>query len=523
MSRSAWSWMRPLELFGRNHRKNRGSRKGSVARKPRGLHLEPLEDRQLLSVCTWTGQGTDNKWSDASNWSRNGVAVAPVAGDQLVFAGTTQTATQDDYTAGTTFQSIEFQNSGFSLSGNSVAVSGNITVDSGVAGSEQIALNVGLGGTVNVETSGDTLTLSGVVSGSNGLTKAGSGTLTLTGQNTYTGGTTISDGVLQIGDGSTAGSLSGNVVISGSAAGALTFDTPTGANLTCSGSISGSGAGGVTMAGPGEVTLSGNLSFDGSLVVSAGQLTLSGDNTYGDIQNVPGTNHYTFTGNTDLLGGELSISSFSSLPQAPTPWIDGGNLLNLTAGTLDYTGSGNDFYGQFLDGSNATIDIENASANVTIGGTLWGMTLAKTGSGALTLTGGNNGGTVDVEEGTLVLDSPGNDNQSVSFISGVSSGATLQMGSNAGDGEIYGGISNMDGTLNLNGQTLALGVSLDGTGTITNSNSAAAGTVIFGWSPYYGSTGDSDTFGGNIVDGAGDGGPCRQRQRKPDPDRDEHV
>ena len=61
----------------------------------------------------------------------------------------------------------------------------------------------------------------------------------------------------------------------------------------------------------------------------------------------------------------------------------------------------------------------------------------------------------------------------------------------------------MDGTLDLNGQTLALGVSLDGTGTITNSNSTAAGTVIFGWSPYYGSTGDSDTFGGNIVDGAG--------------------
>ena len=106
-----------------------------------------------------------------------------------------------------------------------------------------------------------------------------------------------------------------------------------------------------------------------------------------------------------------------------------------------------------------------------------------------------------MQAGTLVLDSPGNDNQSVSFISGVSSGATLQMGSNAGDGEIYGGISNMDGTFDLNGMTESV-VGLNGTGTITNTAAGTTGTLIFGWSPYYGSTG-SDTFGGNIVDGAG--------------------
>ena len=94
------------------------------------------------------------------------------------------------------------------------------------------------------------------------------------------------------------------------------------------------------MAGPGNLTLSGNLSFYGSLVVNGGTLTLSGDNNYGDIQNVPGTNHYTFTGNTQLLSGTLSISSFSSLPNPSTPWINGGYLLDLAGGTLLYTGTG---------------------------------------------------------------------------------------------------------------------------------------------------------------------------------------
>ena len=70
--------------------------------------------------------------------------------------------------------------------------------------------------------------------------------------NAYSGGTTIGGGMLQIGDGSTSpGSLPGNVAVSSTTAGALTFNTPAGMSITASGNISGNGSGGLTKTGAG--------------------------------------------------------------------------------------------------------------------------------------------------------------------------------------------------------------------------------------------------------------------------------
>ena len=66
--------------------------------------------------------------------------------------------------------------------------------------------------------------------------QAGTGTLTLTGANTYTGGTTITAGTLQLGNGGTTGSITGNVVNNG----ALVFNRSD--TLTFAGVISGTGA-----------------------------------------------------------------------------------------------------------------------------------------------------------------------------------------------------------------------------------------------------------------------------------------
>ena len=87
---------------------------------------------------TWDGGGADNHWMTAANWVGD---VAPVAGDRLVFAGSTQTSSFNDFAAGTVFQSIAFQNGGFSLSGNAVTLNpqSGVAIDN-VLGDNAIAL-----------------------------------------------------------------------------------------------------------------------------------------------------------------------------------------------------------------------------------------------------------------------------------------------------------------------------------------------------------------------------------------------
>ena len=167
-------------------------RKADVKPRRRTLSCEPLEQRQLLSVAVWTGQGQNNRWSTAQNWQGN---VAPLAGDSLVFSGTAQTATCNDLAAGTSFQSIEFQSTGFSISGNSLALpdGGTITLDTGSAG---ISANLVAAGELDtVANPGSTLTVSGVISeaapGAGSLDLDGGGQLVLTASNTFSGGTEI--------------------------------------------------------------------------------------------------------------------------------------------------------------------------------------------------------------------------------------------------------------------------------------------------------------------------------------------
>ena len=68
----------------------------------------------------------------------------------------------------------------------------------------------GFGGLVRVDP-GVTAEINAAIAGTTGLTKSDAGTLILTGANSYSGGTTIRGGTLQIGAGGTSGSISGDV------------------------------------------------------------------------------------------------------------------------------------------------------------------------------------------------------------------------------------------------------------------------------------------------------------------------
>ena len=108
-------------------------------------------------------------------------------------------------------------------------------------------------------------TFAGVIQGSGGVV-LNAGTEILTGANTYTGGTTISGSILQLGDGGTSGSIVGNVTDNGT----LAFNRSD--TVTFGGVISGSG--GVSQIGTGTTILNAINPYGGPTNVQAGTLVV---------------------------------------------------------------------------------------------------------------------------------------------------------------------------------------------------------------------------------------------------------
>jgi fibronectin-binding autotransporter adhesin len=186
------------------------------------------------------------------------------------------------------------------------------------------------------------LTLSGNITdgtASNGITVNGAGTVLLTGANSYSGVTTISAGTLQIDNGGTTGTLgTANVVDNG----ALVFNRGD-TTYTVPNAISGTGR--VTHAGPGNLVLTGNLSYTGATTVATGVLTLANP-TNDETLNGPvsgagaivksAANSVTldsassYTGGTTINQGTLAIRSNTALGAGNV--ILAGGRLQLQAG-----------------------------------------------------------------------------------------------------------------------------------------------------------------------------------------------
>lgn len=228
----------------------------------------------------------------------------------------------------------------------------------GLAGSGSVNLGTGA---LNPGSNNANTTFSGVIYGAGALNEVGSGTLTLSGANTYTGNTNINSGTLKIGangvmpstsavtvaagatfnlDGYSAsiGSLAGvgNVALG---PGTLTTGAK-GTNTTFSGTISGSGS--LQKNGAGTLTLNGANTLTGSVQVIAGTLSLAATNVLATASSVTVAAGATlFSGTTQslnslsgdgrliLAGGTLTLTSASSI-----------GTLHVTANSvLDCTGS----------------------------------------------------------------------------------------------------------------------------------------------------------------------------------------
>jgi arabinan endo-1,5-alpha-L-arabinosidase len=151
-----------------------------------------------------------------------------------------------------------------------------------------------------------TNTFAGTVvdSGTTSLTKIGTGTLILTGPNTYSGPTTISGGILQIGAGGNTGTLgAGNVTDSAM----LIFNRYD--NFVVSNTISGNGS--LVQAGSGVLTLNAANTWSGATFVSAGTLALTNSASLANSTNINLANGALFdvSGTTShamtLIGGKM--------------------------------------------------------------------------------------------------------------------------------------------------------------------------------------------------------------------------
>ncbi|MGG4606280.1 autotransporter domain-containing protein [Paenalcaligenes sp. Me131] len=293
-------------------------------------------------------------------------------------AGTLLLTAVNRYSGGTTVSagtlSVE-QDANLGQSGEAVTLNGGrlqITGTSFTSNGNRVWGVGAQGGTVDIADSANLFTLDSDLSGSGVFTKAGDGTLVLTGANSYSGGTVIDGGTLVA---SVANLGSGTIKTNAE----LQLDQ--GSNATLSQAIEGSGS--VTKTGTGELHLTGHNTWSGGLNIDDGSVVASADSLgSGALVN-----------NANL---QLQQSNDATLAQA----ISGtGHISKTGAGVLTLTGNSSTFSGstQVADGSLLITKNSSLGGDVTVAN---GATLAGTGTvgNAGTLTTVQRGATINPSE-----------------------------------------------------------------------------------------------------------------------------
>ena len=243
-----------------------------------------------------------------------------ITGSQWFLVATQNHAAATGASAATLVEGGQFIALNYKVGTNSGLVGNLLTLDNGgtiVANGAAITHNVALTGTGGVFNTTAATSVSGAIGGTGGLWKNGTGTLTLTGVNTYTGNTNVETGKLVV-NGSLASSV--RILKNGTLGGTVTIA----GNLTNLGTLAPGNS-------PGTTTINGNYLEAGTLDIEVWGLTA---NTQHDQVVVSGT--ATFQSGSTLkvtkTGGTFDLARTESV-LAVTAAAYSGSFTNLDRGT----------------------------------------------------------------------------------------------------------------------------------------------------------------------------------------------
>ncbi|MCO9677528.1 fibronectin-binding autotransporter adhesin ShdA [Salmonella enterica subsp. enterica serovar Mbandaka] len=471
-----------------------------------------MPDYLTINAGVDANDNTNYELSTGLSWYAGANSARAAHGTFTVDADSTFTVTSelDETTATSNWNGSKLtkQGDGTLILSNTGNDYGDTVIDGGILAAKDAA-SIGTGDVTIAESATLALsqgTLDNNVTGEGQIVKSGSDELIVTGDNNYSGGTTITggtltadhadslgtgaianSGVLQVGEGELENTLSGAGSLVKTGTGELTLSgdnsysgttTITGGTLTAdhadslgTGTIANSG---VLQVGEGE--LENTLSGSGSLVkTGTGELTLSGDNTYsggttitggtltadhadslgsGDIDNNgvlqvgEGELKNTLSGTGSLVKigtGELTLSGDNTYSGGTT--IDDGVLI---ADNADSLGTG-------TIANNGVLQVGEGELKNTLSGT---GSLVKIGTGELTLNGDNaySGGTT-IDDGVLIADNAD----------------SLGTGAVANNGVLQVGEGELKNTLSGTGSLVKIGT---GELTLSGDNTYSGGTTI---------------------------------------------
>lgn len=424
--------------------------------------------------------------------------------DNAIFAGTAGTVTLG---APITAGNLTFNVSGYTIAG------GTLT----------------LGGATPTITAAGNATISSIVAGTAGLTKAGGGTLTLSGDNTFSGSVNVNAGTLSLtGTNSFTGAINVNAgILSVSSNAALgntnnVVNLSAGTTLSASGSLTGrtvslTGQATVQVGGAGSAHYTGSGGLNVTAVGSTGAITLS-DNTN------------DFTGPVNFFVNSAATASFTSIGNiGEASALGAGDTISLTANSgvsgLYYTGTGNTSNRNWQINTgigtptallqNAGSGLLKLTGNVSVtGGTAVAFSAASADLqvlGVLSSSTANTFRFIGSANGAVTLGDANSFTGAASIESGIIKVGTLANGganSSLGAGT---SIALFNGTLSYTGAAAASdrassvsgasAISNDGSGALTLSGAAtlnAGSTLTFGGSY----TGADNTFSG-VISGTG--------------------